>query len=131
VFFRPLLVVVFAVTCSALAPADGAAQQRTPDRSAAVAGQTAAGVGGQAAPQAEPRGLHKAFGGKAPPAALQRVFPRLFAPPAPTPDVPLAPDVGEAPSPTPSPEPAPCGTSIEFVGGEFVLVDCHGNVVSP
>jgi len=130
VLFRQLVMAAFLVACMALAPADGAAQQqRAPERPTVGGGQTAAPLAGSAAPQAQPSGLRRAFGGKAPPAVLQRVFPGLFGSPVPTPEVPTTPDVGV--TPTPEPEPEPCGTSIQFVGGQFLLVDCNGNVVSP
>jgi len=104
------------------------------DPSAADAQQRRGPQAPQAAPQAEkgqengrttpPAGLVSAFEGRTPPDALQQRFPGLRPPPPP-------------PAPEPEPEPAPepgadeCDIGFAMVDGQYVMVDCEGNVVSP
>ena len=119
--FHKVLAAALVVVPMALTPADAAAQQRGSDR-AQTARNEAPAV--DRANDAAPKGLQKAFEGRTPPAAIQRLFPALFPPPAP--------EVVPEPEPAPEPEPVPveeCDTSFAMVDGAFVMVDCNGNVV--
>lgn len=119
-FLHKILVAALVVAPMALAPADAAAQERGSEQ-VQVAQSEAPAVAGE---KAVPEGLQKSFEERTAPALLQRLFPGLFPQAAPAP----------APAPEPAPEPAPapeeeCDTIFAEVDGEFVMVDCHGNVV--
>lgn len=116
--FHKILAAALVVAPLALAPMDGAAQQRGPDRAETARSEASAGAQTQ---QAVPTGLKKAFQGRTPPAALQRIFPNLFGPPAA--------EAMPEPEPIPEPEPAPepeCTYSMELVNGTYEMVENCG-----
>ncbi|MDZ7778767.1 MAG: hypothetical protein U5R14_02380 [Gemmatimonadota bacterium] len=122
--FRTMLVAALVLAPMVTMPADVSAQDRGAERSEAAAARGAADQQAEQRPDGAPAGLQKAFEGRTPPAALERQFPGIFSEPEPEP----------AAEPTSEPEPAPeddCETSLELVGGEYVLVDCEGNVADP
>ncbi|MEX2465676.1 MAG: hypothetical protein WD995_02115 [Gemmatimonadota bacterium] len=128
-FYRNMLVAALVAAPMVLMPADASAQQRGADRAQVARGAAPgapASPGSEVGHRAQPEGLKKAFEGRTPPAALQRLFPGLFSQPAPEPAV--------EPEPAPEPAPAPeedCETSIVMVDGAFVLMDCEGNIADP
>lgn len=121
---RKLLVAVLVAAPIALVPMSADAQQRGADRAqqAGVEVPVAAGSTARQAPdRPEPRGLKKAFEGRTPPAALQRLFPALFGTPDPEPVV--------EPEPEPDPDPEveeECLLTFDPVN--LVFFDCDGNV---
>lgn len=121
--FRKILTVALVAAPMMLVPAHVDAQQRGSDRAAAARGQAAPQAAQQNRPSEAPEGLRKAFEGRTPPAALLRRFPDL----APQPEPVLQPEPAPAPAPAPVED---CPTSMSITpDGQFVEVDCHGNVI--
>lgn len=112
--FQKILMVALVAAPMTLVPAHVDAQQRGSDRAAAAQ---------QNRPSEAPEGLRKAMDGRTPPAALQRLFPDL----APQPEPVVQPEPAPAPAPAPEED---CPTSMTIgPDGQFVEVDCHGNVI--
>lgn len=110
--------ILMALLCApfALHPVDSSAQERGSRTPAPAAAPPAS----EHRPTAVPAGIRRAFAGRTLPPGIRRVFPQ------PTPE--------PVPDPTPDPPPVPEEErGIEFVmlNGQFVLVDCYGNIVDP
>lgn len=112
--FHKILMAALVAAPMMLVPAHVDAQQRGSDRAAAAQDNR---------PSEAPEGLRKAMDGRTAPAALERRFPDL----APQPEPVLQPEPAPAPAPAPV-EDCPTSTTIT-PDGQFVTVDCHGNVV--